>query len=215
MKRVVAIGLLIANAGTMGCAAVASGDQPALTRTASENEAIAQAREKLGTQLKLPADDLQVDGVEARTWNDSSLGCGKPGSMSLQVISEGYAVKLTANDQQYRVHVSGNNAVVCPQPSVDRDRQRRPTSARGLDIMIDKARQDLATKLNADPAAIRLQHTQPQEWTDNALGCPRKDEVVIRGSINGFRIAFSHLGRTYTYNTDLKDVRACPAIEAE
>ncbi len=182
--------------------------------TAAE-EASALARQTLAGHLKTAQSELQVDSIEPRTWNDSSLGCGKPGTVALQVITEGYAVTLHTADRTYRVHVAGKNAVVCDQPLLMRKEQSRPAHARGLDVMIDKAREDLATRLQADPAAIRLNGTRPQQWRDNTLDCPGIDEAVVTQPVNGFKIFLRYQGRVYTYHSDLSDVRACPPIETQ
>lgn len=206
---------------TIAIALLAIAGSPALSVMAAESdgaaaaEASALARQTLAAHLKTAEGELQVDSVEPRTWNDSSLGCGKPGTMALQVITEGYAVTLHAADRTYRVHVAGKNAVVCDQPLLTRKEQSRPAHARGLDVMIEKARADLAMRLQADPAAIRLQGTRPQQWRDNTLDCPRADEAVVAQPVNGFKLFLRYQGRIYTYHSDLSDVRACPPIESQ
>jgi hypothetical protein len=37
-------------------------------------------------------------------WPDGSLGCAKPGTASIQVITPGYRARLTANGQTYAYH---------------------------------------------------------------------------------------------------------------
>lgn len=209
MIRTIAIALL-AIAGSSAASVMAAEPD-----SAAAGEASTLARQTLAAHLKTTESELQVDSVESRTWNDSSLGCGKPGSMALQVITEGYAVTLHTADRTYRVHVAGKNAVVCDQPPLTRKEQSRPAYARGLDVMIEKARADLATRLRADPAAIRLHGTRPQQWRDNTLDCPRADEAVVAQPVNGFKIFFRCQGRIYTYHSDLSDVRACPPIETQ
>ena len=208
MIRTIAIALL-AFAGTSTASVMAAEPDSAAA------EASALARQTLAAHLKTTQSELQVDAVEPRTWNDSSLGCGKPGTMALQVITEGYAVTLHTADRSYRVHVAGNNAVVCDQPLLLRKEQSRPTQARGLDVMIDKARADLATRLQVDPAVIRLQGTRPQQWRDNTLDCPRAGEAVVAQPVDGFKVFLRYQGRIYTYHSDLSDVRACPPIESQ
>lgn len=209
MIRTIAIALL-AFTGTSTAPVMAAESDSAAT-----GEASALARQTLAAHLKTAESELQIDSVEPRTWNDSSLGCGKPGTVALQVITEGYAVTLHTADRTYRVHVAGKNAVVCDQPLLLRKEQSRPAYARGLDVMIEKARADLAARLQADPAAIRLYGTRPQQWRDNTLDCPRVDEAVVAKPVNGFKIFFRYQGRLYTYHSDLNDVRACPPIESQ
>jgi len=225
MLRTVAMTLLIA----AGAGAVAAeSDQPkasdepgssnqpgASDSSLSQERAVTLARQTLADQLKVAADDLAVEAVEARTWNDSSMGCGKPGAVALTVITEGYAVTLAAPDRQYRVHVSGANAIVCNRPVLTRKTLSRPVHARGLDVMIEKARQDLAQRLGIDPASIKLHATQPHRWADNGLDCPRAGEAIVAKPVDGFRLSFKAQSRIYNYHSDLEDVRACPAIESQ
>ena len=209
MIRTIAIALLAIAGSPAASAVAAEADGTAAA------EASALARQTLATHLKTEESELQVESVEPRTWNDSGLGCGKQGTVALQVITEGYAVTLRTADQTYRVHVAGSNAVVCNQPLLMRKEQSRPAHARGLDEAIEKARADLATRLQADPDSIRLYGTRPQQWRDNTLDCPRPGEAVVAQRVNGFKLFFRYKGRLYTYHSDLSDVRACPPIESQ
>jgi hypothetical protein len=133
--------------------------------------------------------------------------------MALTVITEGYAVVLAAQGLDHNVHVSGNKAVVCDKSRVPH-RDNRAINARGLDVMMERARQDLAKRLGVEPAKIRLGGMQAQRWEDSGLGCPQAGETIEAGPVDGFKLALRYSGRVYTYHTDRRDVRPCPAIEA-
>ena len=171
------------------------------------------ARVALAKHLKIAEDGITVSQSTSRTWNDSSMGCGKPGAVALTVITEGYAVVLGANGKQYQVHVSGDNAVVCDKGSLTR--QGGNVNVRGLDVMMEKARQDLAQRIGAEPAKIRLEGFKPKQFADSGLGCPADGETLTPGPIDGFLVMLKHAGRVYTYHTDRKTVRPCPGIEAQ
>jgi hypothetical protein len=174
-----------------------------------------RARQKLAENLEVEPETIEVIKVEPRTWNDSSMGCGKPGTMSLTVITEGYAVSLRLNGKEHEVHVSDAGALVCDKgPALHRE-QQRSASARGIDVMMERARQDLAQRLGVEASTIRLAGMKPQRWPDSSLGCARAGESVQAGPIDGFRLMLKHAGRVYTYHTDRKDIRPCPAIEAK
>ena len=134
------------------------------------------------------------------------MGCGKPGAVALTVITEGYAVVLSAQGREHNVHVSGSNAVICNKGAI-LHRDSRAVNARGLDLMMERARQDLAQRLGVDPAKIRLAGTQPHRWDDSALGCPREGEAIKAGPVDGFKLSLRYSGRIYTYHTDRQDVR--------
>lgn len=188
-------------------------EQQRVTTSASE-QAEQRARAKLAEHLKIAPDEIKVTRSEPQTWSDSSMGCGKPGALALTVITEGYAVVLSAQGREHSVHVSGNNAVICNKGGM-LHRDSRAVNARGLDQMMERARQDLAKRLGVDPAKIRLAGMQPHRWDDNGLGCPRQGEAIHAEPVDGFKLSLRYAGRIYTYHTDRQDVRPCPAIEPE
>jgi hypothetical protein len=181
--------------------------------TAVEKAKQALAEHLSGARAAVPA-EMTVKSVEPRTWNDSSLGCGQRGTMAAQVITAGYAVVLTAQGRDHTVHVAETHAVVCDRPTMAR-KPREPMRALGLDLMLQQARDDLAQRLNADPASVRVSGIRARRWTDSGMECPLPDEQITAGPIKGYRISLLHQGRIYTYHTDLRTVRACPPIETE
>jgi hypothetical protein len=182
----------------------------------SENaRASARAKQLLAKTLQVPETDIALKSVEPKTWNDSSLGCGKPDSLALQVITEGYAVVLSAQGRDHVVHVSSNNAVVCDRPTLVRKPRGGVHRARGLDVMMQKAREDLADRLAVDPAKIRIDGMKPQQWADSGMECPIENEPIEPGPISGYRLFLKYDERSYSYHTDMKSVRPCPEIEKE
>jgi hypothetical protein len=182
---------------------------------AAAQRAVVAARQRLAAQLHIDTTKVELVRVESQTWSNSHLGCGTRSSMAMQVITPGYAITLKAKDTEYQVHVAGGNVVVCDRPVVIRSAKHRPTNARGLDIMLQQARADLAQRLSVPVDGVRVHGTQPERWSDTGLGCPRGGEQVQTGPVQGYRVWLRHAGRTYTYHTDLNTVRACPAIEAQ
>lgn len=207
MRRAVLLAALTLSACTQAAHSGKAADTPAA-------EAGQRAREALAAQLHIAADDITISNVVARTWSDSSMGCGTRGSMAATVITEGYAVTATAKGRDYEVHVSGTNAIVCQGSGLLR---REPPAVRsaGLDQLMEQARNDLAQRIGVAPASIRLRGFKPQQWPDSSLGCPQQSETIVVGPVDGFQLALMHAGRVYTYHTDRKSVRACPAIEAK
>lgn len=188
--------------------------EPGSVTTSAKEQAEQRARAKLAEQLKIAPDQITIMSSEPQTWSNSSMGCGKPGGVALTVITEGYAVALLAQGHEHNVHVSGSNAVICNKGTIPH-RDTRTINARGLDVVTERARQDLAQRLGADPAKIRIAGMQAQRWNDSALGCPRAGEKIQAGAVDGFKLALRYSGRVYTYHTDRQDVRPCPAIEAQ
>jgi hypothetical protein len=144
--------------------------------------------------------------------------------MAAQVISNGYAVVLKTERGNYRVHVSGTNAIVCgtttqwQSGTVTRGGQpyREPgTPLRNINEMIYKARADLAAKLGVPEKDVRMMNFAPKQWPDSSLGCAMQGEQISQQKQRGYVIALRKGERTYTYHTDMATVRACPAIELE
>src|SRR5690606_27088969 len=177
------------------------------SKRGDEEQAVALAKQRLAETLRITAEQIEVRSVEARTWNDSSLGCGRPGEMAMQVITHGYAVTLAVDGREHAVHVAGANAIVCDRPGLIRKEFRPGAHARGLDLMVEQARQDLATQLGAQPDEIRILAMRPRQWSDSAMECPEAGEAIVPGPIRGYLISLSYKGRVYTYHTDMKTVR--------
>jgi hypothetical protein len=182
--------------------------------SAEETDAIERAKQLLTTQLRIAAEDIELISIESITWNDSSLGCGKPGTMALQVLTPGHAVRLRAQGKEHRVHVAGNQAIVCERPTLSR-KPGGVARARGVDSMVQLAREDLAQQLGADPARIRVAGMKPQQWTDSTMECPVPGETVRPGPLRGYKLSLRHQQRVYTYHTDMVSVRACPPISKD
>jgi len=56
--------------------------------------------------LSVPASEVKVVSVEAKEWNDSSLGCPEPGKAYLTVITPGYQILLEVQGQRYDYRTS-------------------------------------------------------------------------------------------------------------
>jgi len=216
MFRTVAMSILVL-AAVPACELMASQvpDAPHVADTPQAQEAIKRAREVVAQQLKAGEETIEVKSVEAHTWNNSGMGCARPGTMTMQVITEGYVVALISQGREYRVHVSGDRAFICDRPVLLRTDPRRSTNARGLDIVITKARADLVKRLNIEDSKVRVLGVEPHRWQDSTLDCPVPDQPVQAGPVDGYKIQLQHAGRIYTYHTDLTAVRPCPAIEAQ
>jgi hypothetical protein len=195
-----------------GMTAVAVG---AAELTNEQKAAVAVAERALASSVGR-AQSFTVQSVEPRQWSDSSLGCRKPGMSYLQVITEGYAVKLEGQGQIHQVHVAGENAVICTA-DVAVGVARMPASrVTDLPAMEQKAIADLAQRLNANAADIRVTSRVPQSWNDSALGCSGAVAATQPAKrVAGFKLSLRHGERVYTYHTDMVRVMACPPIEAK
>lgn len=69
---------------------------------------IERAKAKVASATSASAEQISVVSTERVEWNDSSLGCPKPGQMYAQVITPGYRILLDANGSTFEFH-SGLN----------------------------------------------------------------------------------------------------------
>jgi hypothetical protein len=220
MRKVII--LLLTLTATAACAAGPSPVQvPRITDTLAT--ATELARRQLASELQLDdaaiQDEVEVVSSEAQTWPDSSLGCGKRGSVAMQVITNGYAFLFKTPRGDYRVHATDTFAVVCGPTTAWRDDSQSPRQSsvqiKRLDEKIETARVDLARRLNVDPTLIRTLRFDATEWRDSSMECAVADEITRDVPTKGYRIALSYRGRVYAYHTDLERVRACPDIESK
>ncbi len=212
MFKSLAITIMILAAMMMTEAKAQAAQPPSSTE--QEDEATNRAKQALADRLKLALSDIELVKIAAKTWNDSSLGCGKQGSMAMQVITPGYVVILNAQGREHEVHVAQNHTVICDRRVLSR-KQSPSSKARGLDMMMQQAKDDLARQLGVDAARIRIAGLKPTEWQDSAMECPAVGDPLEPGPISGYKLSLRYLQRVYTYHTDMKTVRACPAIARE
>jgi len=211
--------VLLASAASIG--SITADAQDNGTADAAKAQAATElARNQLARELQMDIATIAALSTEPQTWSDSSLGCGKPGAMAAQVITPGYAVLLKTERGNYRVHVAEAHAVVCGPATQFRNLNRPGGRGVGLPLknlnqQIELARADLAKKIHVPPAEILTLNFVLAEWPDNAMECSVEGEPIIKQVTQGYRIVLQHAGRVFTYHTDLKRVRACPAIEVE
>lgn len=213
-----AAGLIVAiSQGTSGCASAAGEQAPqhGLQLTSEQQAAVAVAQRTVGGP-GAKASDFTVRSVEPRQWSDSSLGCRQRGMSYLQVITDGYVVKLESRGRLHEVHVAGDNAVTCDGAAIGAPRTPMPTPrATNLDAMERDAIADLAQRLKVNAADIRVTARIPQTWPDATLACSTVAATPQPASpVAGFKLVLRYMDRPYTYHTDVKRVMACPPIEA-
>lgn len=72
---------------------------------------------------------------------------------------------------------------------------------------IDKARSDLAERLNVDASKISDLGVEDADFPDMALGAPEEDEMSGQMITRGWRIRLSAGGQTYEYRADKNQLR--------
>lgn len=72
---------------------------------------------------------------------------------------------------------------------------------------VEKARNDLAQRLNIDASAIKEQSVEDDDFPDMALGAPENDEMSGQMITSGWRIRLGANGQNYEYRADKNQVR--------
>jgi hypothetical protein len=76
------------------------------------DKVIQLAREDLAQRRGFPLESIRWVSVNAVTWRDASLGCPRPNTKYLQVITPGFKVVLGAEGRAYEYHTDAGRIVV-------------------------------------------------------------------------------------------------------
>jgi hypothetical protein len=122
MLRIRCLLLLLGVAALIGCGSHAT-PPPAdavsgapTTSSKSKDQAFAAAAAALSADAKVPRDSISGVSQDETTWNDSCLGCAKPGESCAQVLTPGYRIVLKASSATYEYHTDmGGHARLCGQ----------------------------------------------------------------------------------------------------
>jgi hypothetical protein len=81
-------------------------------------EVVNQAISALAEKLSIDPEEIQVISAESVVWSDSSLGCPQPGMNYLMVLTDGYRVVLTVDEEPYYYHANQRGyGLFCDNPS--------------------------------------------------------------------------------------------------
>ena len=72
---------------------------------------------------------------------------------------------------------------------------------------VEKARNDLAQRLNVDPSKIGDSSVEDDDFPDMALGAAEDDEMSGQMMTRGWRIRLSADGRPHEYRADKNQLR--------
>jgi hypothetical protein len=75
------------------------------------------------------------------------------------------------------------------------------------DEAIEKARKDLAQRLNIDAKDVSAEYVQDDDFADMALGAAEDDEMSGQMISSGWRIRLAAKGQSYEYRADKNQVR--------
>ena len=91
-----------------------AGPHSAPSGSPTTREAVAD----LARRLDVAEGDVTVEGAEAVTWRDGSLGCAEKGMMYTQALVEGSRITLRVDEQTFEYHAGGPRApFLCDNPT--------------------------------------------------------------------------------------------------
>jgi hypothetical protein len=83
--------------------------------SAANRQAFAAQLADASVRSKLPVEELRIASVDTVTWPDSSLGCPRPGTQAMQVLTRGQRLRVIAGSTPYDFHLGPRGAwVLCP-----------------------------------------------------------------------------------------------------
>lgn len=90
-----------------------------------------------------------------------------------------------------------SNAVVSPTTN-----SSPPITGPSTDVLVARAREQVARYLNIAPEAVTLQSATPQEWSTGALGCPVPGQVYTQVITPGYLLIFTANNQRYEVHTN-------------
>ena len=78
------------------------------------------------------------------------------------------------------------------------------SSSAELNALIEKARQDLSTRMSIALTEIKLVEATEVVWPDAGLGCGKADMMYAQMLTPGYRIVLSNGGAQYEYHSNKK-----------
>jgi hypothetical protein len=74
-----------------------------------------------------------------------------------------------------------------------------------VDPTVEKAVNDLASRLDATADEIEVERLEEVTWSDGSLGCPEPGMVYTQALVEGSRVVLEHEGRFYDYHAGADD----------
>ena len=96
---------------------------------------------------------------------------------------------------------AGKEPTMTPPGSTSPSPSHEPTGQSPGSGPVEQAKADLATRLEVDPAQVRVISSDEVTWRDGSLGCPEPGKYYTQALINGSRIILEASGRQYHYHS--------------
>jgi hypothetical protein len=160
-------------------------------------EIAAQLQQSLANELQVVVSQVEVVSVEAVEWPDACLGVSSPDVMCAQVITPGYLVILSVDEQQYEYHTNSDGTSV--QVASAPDAAMEQTA--GMEVAA-QLQQTLADELQIDADQVEIVSVEAVEWRDACLGVSSPDVMCAQVITPGYLVILAVDGQQYEYHTN-------------
>ena len=158
---------------------------------------ITMAKQDLSERLSLPVTEISLVSSVEMLWPDSTLGCPKTEGATTLIQIPGYRIILQAAGVQYEYHTDKEQTMVhCDSNS------STGSSSAELNALVEKASQDLSTRMAILLTEIKLVEVTEVVWPDAGLGCGKADMMYAQMLTPGYRIVLANGAAQYEYHTD-------------
>lgn len=86
------------------------------------------------------------------------------------------------------------------KPEEESTQMSQPTPPSGMELLIDKAKEDLAQRLSTPVDQIELIQAEAVTWSNASLGCPQPGMVYAEVLTPGYLILFKSNNKEYEYH---------------
>jgi outer membrane lipoprotein-sorting protein len=154
------------------------------------------AQTKLAGQLSISADQVTIVSYVAKDWPDGCLGAAIANEICTQMVTPGYQVVLSANQQQYTFRTNQDGSQVRPEPI------STGPAAKDLPAAVQAARQALAKVLGVTSDALQVVSFEAVDWPDGCLGVAQKGMMCTDMVTPGYRVILGAANQQWEYHTD-------------
>jgi hypothetical protein len=176
--------------------------------------------EKTGVSL----DELLIDDLawELTSFPDTALGCPEPDMAYAEVVTEGYVLTFSFQEQAYKVHtdLAGANAVLCTGEETVEVESPPESASSDLPDAIEApfvaARLVLAEALGMSAESLTLDAVgwEDATYASTALGCPEDGMTYAAVETEGYAFSLTYSGTEYRVHTDLDGSKAVLCTES-
>ncbi len=167
------------------------------------------ARQVVADFLSLPLTEITLVSLQAKNFNDSSLGCPESGMAYQQVVTPGHHAIVEAEGRRFDVRIAGSHGRIC-RNNKRSGPKRNSGRESAVTAMIGQARSDLAGLLDTEVPEIQLLDVRPYDGKNPPIGCTPQCAEPDRPC--GYLIGLAHDGRRYDYHAADGHATACPPI---